>query len=97
MMSSDSNSKSGEGRGLPVGFAWEDYVDGRSRLVGTITGERITLATAFPNGGWRAGVSSAPSPETLPPKSLTTTFAPRRAKASANARPMPMLAPVMRV
>ena len=58
-MTSESDKGGGEGSGLPVGFAWEDYVDGRSRLVGTITGERITLATAFPNGGWRAGVSSA--------------------------------------
>src|SRR5262249_27253946 len=37
---------------------------------------------------------SAPSPDMLPPRSLTTTAAPRRARSSAYRRPRPRPAPV---
>src|ERR1700737_1143314 len=41
-----------------------------------------------------AGVSDPPGPSRAPPKSLTTTFAPRLANPSACARPRPLPAPV---
>lgn len=43
---------------LPAGWGWESDIDGRARLAGPIDGSRIAVATAFPGGGWRAGVSS---------------------------------------
>jgi hypothetical protein len=41
-----------------------------------------------------AGVSEPPVPSRAPPKSLTTTFAPRLANPSACTRPSPLPAPV---
>jgi hypothetical protein len=41
-----------------------------------------------------AGVSDPPVPSRAPPKSLTTTLAPRAASPSACARPRPLPAPV---
>jgi len=49
---------------------------------------RISSTTAS------AGVSEPPVPSRAPPKSLTTTFAPRLANPSACARPRPLPAPV---
>ena len=43
---------------------------------------------------WSAGSDSAPSPDRLVPRSLTTTFAPAWASARAMPRPMPRPAPV---
>src|ERR1700704_124794 len=43
---------------------------------------------------WAAGLSSTPRPSRLAPTSLTTSFAPSRARHSANSRPMPRPAPV---
>ena len=41
-----------------------------------------------------AGVRSAPCPDSSPPRSLTTTFAPSLASISACSRPIPLPAPV---
>src|SRR5450631_2776348 len=49
---------------------------------------RISSTTAS------AGVSDPPVPSRAPPKSLTTTLAPRLASPSACARPRPLPAPV---
>src|SRR4051812_42295181 len=49
---------------------------------------RISSTTAS------AGVREPPLPSRAPPKSLTTTFAPRLARPSACARPRPLPAPV---
>src|SRR5579859_4342635 len=43
---------------------------------------------------WLAGLASWPAPSREPPTSLTTTFAPSRARSRACARPMPPPAPV---
>src|SRR5262249_17124442 len=56
-------------------------------------------ATATPPGcisatTWSATLGSAPLPSMLPPRSLTTTAAPRRARSSAYRRPRPRPAPV---
>src|SRR5262249_57357151 len=48
----------------------------------------------FPSTRVGAGVSEPPVPSRAPPKSLTTTFAPRLASPSAWARPRPLPAPV---
>src|SRR3954468_14779602 len=50
-------------------------------------------ATISPTTCW-AGPVEAPSPLTVPPRSLTTTFAPSAASVIASARPMPPPAPV---
>src|SRR6266511_1685303 len=70
---------------------------GRSLLS---TSRSAPLATAAPPSAsisattCCAGVTSAPSPVSVAPRSLTTTFAPARASASACSRPMPRPAPV---
>src|ERR1700751_746584 len=56
--------------------------------IATPPASRISSTTASP------GVSDAPVPSRAPPKSLTTTLAPRRASPSACARPRPLPAPV---
>src|SRR4051812_48042070 len=63
----------------------------------------LVLATASPPAArtssttsW-AGPASEPVPSLAAPTSLTTTFAPSRAKSSACSRPMPRPAPVMTV
>ena len=61
----------------------------------------MPMATAVPPAcrisvtTWSAGPRPSPEPCTLPPRSLTTTFAPRAAISSAYARPRPPPAPVM--
>ncbi len=72
-----------------VSFAWSWSVTSAVLGIALPPSASISRTTSL------AGSPLSPSPCKLPPRSLTTTRAPSRAKASAYSRPMPRPAPVM--
>src|SRR5262245_10883713 len=71
-----------------IAFTWEKFDTSAPSAMAVPPALRISSTTAS------AGESEPPVPSRAPPKSLTTTLAPRLARPSACALPRPLPAPV---